>query len=523
MKYLIILFIGFALSVNLHGQNDANKKRKQIFELFSKANIARTNGDTLSAINILNQVFTINPNDTNAYGQLGIIYGNTNSRYFNKKLALDNYKSCLKFSKLEKNKEKLRAEIKRLEQILDTSSKIHQNDNIESFISSETEKLDHGIDIISTDVKNEDDEFSSLLQRYSIGQSDLDKTDIIVDEEPEILDSDTDFFKEIVGEVGEDVTQTDSHTAPVTLLNDTLLTYINTFDILKEDVKALKVSDCPKKDGTQYVSALFNHETGRDAIVLLFDDKGCISLHKDCDLMVGFREIIKKEKIDYSNQIVVSSDTSKDIWIVNIELNLPDSVLNNPSWGKNVYRMVGIYFNQYVEIAPDQIKQINQICQKGKTLKISYKFTLEPINGLLYGKSVICAEKTDGCKYMLAYSRTNQLFGLANDEYRIKETNIENIQKLNIDAESAQSAYEQYLEFSTFHQQTKNEDKYYTEYVNRVNALSSLNQPEALFTSYIANQYGLWKIKKSPFSKRFANQCKDKIISMQNYLKKNNW
>ena len=149
---------------------------------------------------------------------------------------------------------------------------------------------------------------------------------------------------------------------------------------------------------------------------------------------------------------------------------------------------------------------------------------MEPINGILFGKATLCAEKTDGCKCVLAYSETNQLFGLANNEYRIKEANIDNIQKQNIDAESAQSAYEQYKEFCDFHQRTKNDNKNYTEYVNRINALAAANQPEALFTSYLVRQYGLWNInKKIPSTKRVANQCKEKIISLQRFLKKNNW
>lgn len=307
-------------------------------------------------------------------------------------------------------------------------------------------------------------------------------------------------------------------------MKDTILTYLQPFDILKEDVKSLKETDCPTKDGTQYVSALFNHITGRDAIVLLFDDKKKVSIHKECDLMVGFREIVKNDKIDFDKQIKVSSEIASDEWEVIIDLNLPDSVLKAPLWSKNVYRMVGVYFNQSEKIEPDLIEKINQISQNGKILKISYKFKLEPINGILYGKATICAEKTDGCKCVFAYSETNQLYGLANDEYRIKEANIENIQKLNIDAESAQSAYEQYLKFCDFHQQTKNDNKNYTEYVNRINALASANQPEALFTSYLAHQYGLWKINKKILStKRLANQCKEKIISLQRFLKKNNW
>ena len=156
--------------------------------------------------------------------------------------------------------------------------------------------------------------------------------------------------------------------------------------------------------------------------------------------------------------------------------------------------------------------------------KKSYRFELEPINGILFGKSTICAEKTDGCKCVLAFSETNQLFGLANDEYRIKDANIEKIQKLNVDAESAQSAYEQYQEFCAFHQRTKNDKKNYTEYVNRINGLTAVNQPEALFTSYLVRLYGFWNInKKLPSTKRWANQCKEKIISLQRFLKKNNW
>ena len=87
-------------------------------------------------------------------------------------------------------------------------------------------------------------------------------------------------------------------------------------------MKALKEADCPKKDGTQYVSALFNHKTGRDAFVFVFDDKEKVSLHKDCDLMVGFREIVKKEKIDFNNQIKVTSNIMPDKWVFQIELNL---------------------------------------------------------------------------------------------------------------------------------------------------------------------------------------------------------
>ena len=106
----------------------------------------------------------------------------------------------------------------------------------------------------------------------------------------------------------------------------------------------------------------------------------------------------------------------------------------------------------------------------------------------------------------------------------LKDANIEKIQKLNVDAESAQSAYEQYQAFCAFHQRTKNDKKNYTEYVNRINGLTAVNQPEALFTSYLVRLYGFWNInKKLPCTKRWANQCKEKIISLQRFLKKNNW
>ena len=121
MKCFIVLFVGFTLSVNLYGQNDASNRTK-INRLFMEANTALDEGDTLSAINKFKEVFTINPNDTNACGRLGKIYGNARSSFFNKKFALNYYNLFLKNSKNERNKEKVRAEIQRLSQYDNTDS-----------------------------------------------------------------------------------------------------------------------------------------------------------------------------------------------------------------------------------------------------------------------------------------------------------------------------------------------------------------------------------------------------------------
>lgn len=563
MKCLIVLFVGFALSVNVYGQNDVSNTRKKINELFNDVKIALIKGDTVSAINKVNEVFTINPNDTNAYGRLGKIYGNAKSSFFNKKLALNYYNLFLQYSKNETNKEKVRAEVQRLSQYDDSQNASNQSAILDVSDNSSYNSPQNTTGVVTETVTEADTEDYGDIRR---NQKDENKKNDplkwqttpqnVTDSETEDYDairrnlenknnnpSKTQTASQNNAEDYDDIRPIDKTDAsssgniapqPITpvvpdvndrISKDTILTYLQPFDILKEDVKSLKEANCPTKDGTQYVSALFNHCTGRDAIVLLFDDKKNVSIHKDCDLMVGFREIVKKDKIDLDNQINVSSEITPDNWIIEIELILPDSILKDPLWSKNVYRMVGSYFNQSVKIDPVLIGKTNQISQKGKILNISYKFEMEPINGILYGKATISAEKTEGCKCVLAYSETNQLYGLANDEYRIKEANIENIEKLNIDAESAQSAYKQYKkDFCDFHQQTKNDKKNYTEYVNRINALVGANQPEALFTSYLAHQYGLWNInKKIPSTKRMANRCKEKIISLQRFLKKNNW
>lgn len=564
MKYLIILFIGVVLSVNVYGQDNQSKKT-QIVKLFLDANAALNDGDTISAINKLKEVFNINPNDTNACGRLGIIYGNSKSSFFNKELALKYYNLFLQYSKNERNQDKVRAEIQKLSQYDDSQNGTNQSDILDVSVNSSYNSPQNttGVDTETvTEVDTEDygalrrnrkdentknnpletqttsqnvteadtEDYSALrrnrkyenytknnpLETQTASQNDTEDYDRIRNKDKKENISPGNIAPQLITPVVPNVNDRIS--------KDTILTYLQPFDILKEDVKSLKEANCPTKDGTQYVSALFNHSTGRDAIVLLFDDKENVSIHKDCDLMVGFREIVKKDKIDFYNQIKVTSNIMPDKWVFQIELNLPDSILNDPLWSKNVYRMVGSYFNQSVKIDPVLIGKTNQISQQGKILKISYKFNMEPINGILFGKATLCAEKTDGCKCVLAYSETNQLFGLANNEYRIKEANIDNIQKQNIDAESAQSAYEQYKEFCDFHQRTKNDNKNYTEYVNRINALAAANQPEALFTSYLVRQYGLWNInKKIPSTKRVANQCKEKIISLQRFLKKNNW
>ena len=544
MKHLIFLFIGVVMSVNVYGQ-ESQAKIALIKKLFSDANIALNDGDTLAAINKFKEVFIVNSNDTNACGRLGKIYGNTKSSFFNKKFALKYYNLFLQYSKNEKNKEKVRAEIQRLSQYEDSqnvSGLSGENDVLDDSRQNKTLTTNTGAN------ENTDTDYNEIAKQNSKNNKNNDdiQTEHNIETEEDIndyniiherlivkrknqkenhnIDNNNDYNIILPPDINIDVIEPVDPITDRGIFKDTILNYLQPFDILKEDVKALKEADCPKKDGTQYVSALFNHKTGRDAFVLVFDDKEKVSLHKDCDLMVGFREIVKKEKIDFNNQIKVTSNIMPDKWVFQIELNLPDSILNDPLWSKNVYRMVGSYFNQSVKIDPVLIGKTNQVSQKGKTLKISYRFELEPINGILFGKSTICAEKTDGCKCVLAFSETNQLFGLANDEYRIKDANIEKIQKLNVDAESAQSAYEQYQEFCAFHQRTKNDKKNYTEYVNRINGLTAVNQPEALFTSYLVRLYGFWNInKKLPSTKRWANQCKEKIISLQRFLKKNNW
>lgn len=63
MKHLIFLFIGVVMSVNVYGQ-ESQAKIALIKKLFSDANIALNDGDTLAAINKFKEVFIVNSNDT---------------------------------------------------------------------------------------------------------------------------------------------------------------------------------------------------------------------------------------------------------------------------------------------------------------------------------------------------------------------------------------------------------------------------------------------------------------------------
>ena len=163
MKHLIFLFIGVVMSVNVYGQ-ESQAKIALIKKLFSDANIALNDGDTLAAINKFKEVFIVNSNDTNACGRLGKIYGNTKSSFFNKKFALKYYNLFLQYSKNEKNKEKVRTEIQRLSQYEDSqnvSGLSGENDVLDDSRQNETLTTNTGAN------ENTDTDYNEIAKQNS--------------------------------------------------------------------------------------------------------------------------------------------------------------------------------------------------------------------------------------------------------------------------------------------------------------------------------------------------------------------
>ena len=533
MKYYILIFMVFFLSVNtVEGQKKSKKEVEDIMQLLMDAKSAKYEGDTLRAISLLKDVFKINPNHTNACSRLGKIYANPYSQFFNKSQAIKYYNLVLESSKNEEDKQIARASISKLAQYEDTQDDFEQTEVLETVVNV-VNRIAPQTNVSSED-GNIQDRFSKMIKEHKEKEKLKNKKneeDIISENDNQTTSSETTSIND---KISKHINGTIVPVPPIPrptpqpvsidslLMRDTLITYTPPYDILREDIIALKAAECPKDDSWRYVSALFNHQTGRDAIVFQFDRQGTLSVHQDCDLMVGFREIVKNDKIDFDKQITVSSNIVSDKWVVIIDLTLPDSVLKAPLWSKNVYRMAGVYFNQSTFVEQKQIDQANRVCQNGKTLKISYNFELEPINGFLYGKTEVCAEKIDGCKCILAYSESNQLFA-ATDNYRVATANTSNIKMIEVDEDLANEANQDFQKLCAFHQQTKGDKRNFTRYVNQLDALAKANQPESLYTSYVAYKHGLWHIKKMQGNMNWALKCQEKMISMQKYLKKNNW
>ena len=545
MKYYFIIFMAFVLSVNTVVGQKKKSKKELVMQLLMDAKSAKYEGDTVLAITKLKEVLRINPNDTNACGRLGKIHANPYSQYFNKSQAIKYYNLVLENSKSEENKRIAHAQISKLAKYEDKQDNIEQTEVSGTVVDVVNPSVHHSN--VTTETEKVQDRYSKMIEEHNKKQKNkneeidnLQNTNEVTSSEESIYDQ---RLRKHLEKKEEEKNNEGIKIVPIPpkptpqqpviddgvssesfLMRDTLITYIPPYDILKEDIKLLKTAECPKNDGTQYVSALFNHQTARDAIVFLFDNQENLSIHRDCDLMVGYREIVRNGMQDVEKHVKVRSNTkSPNEWSVVIEFNLPDSVLNDPSWSKNVYRMMGVYFNQSALVEKKLIEQANKVCQNGKTLKISYKFELEPINGILHGETVVRAEKIDGCKCLLAYSESNQLFALATDDYRIANANTSNIQKIEVDDGLANDANHEYQKLCAFHQQIKGDKRYFTKYVNQLDALAKANQPEALYTSYVAYKHGLWHIKKMQGNMKWALKCQEKIISMQKYLKKNYW
>lgn len=545
MKYYILIFMAFVLSFNtVEGQKKKTKK-EIIMQHLMDAKSAKYEGDTVRAISILKDVLRINPNDTNACGRLGKIYANPYSKYFNKNQAIKYYNMVLDSSRSsEENKRIARANISKLAQYEDTQDNFEQTEVADTVVNVVHHSVQHSS--LTTETENVQDRYSKMIEEHKRKQKNKNEEIDNLQNTNDVNSSAESIYEQrlrkhlqkeedpVKNHEGIKIVPIPPKPTPQPLIGvginsdsflmrDTLITYTPPYDILREDIKVLKTAECPKKDGTQYVSALFNHQTGRDAIVFLFDSQGILSIHRDCDLMVGYREIVKNGMQDIEKHVTVTSNTLSNEWSVGIDFNLPDSVLNDPSWSKNVYRMTGVYFNQSASVERKLIEQANKVSQNGKTLKISYTFDLEPINGFLHGKSVVCVEKTDGCKCILAYSESNQLFALATDDYRITTVNTGNTRIIEVDEGLANEANLEYQKLCAFHQQTKGDKRNFTKYVNQLDALAKANQPEALYTSYVAYKHGLWHIKKMQGNMKWALKCQEKMISMQKYLKKNNW
>ena len=180
MKHLIFLFIGVVMSVNVYGQ-ESQAKIALIKKLFSDANIALNDGDTLAAINKFKEVFIVNSNDTNACGRLGKIYGNTKSSFFNKKFALKYYNLFLQYSKNEKNKEKVRAEIQRLSQYEDSqnvSGLSGENDVLDDSRQNKTLTTNTGAN------ENTDTDYNEIAKQNTANLNILNETKKQLNNEP---------------------------------------------------------------------------------------------------------------------------------------------------------------------------------------------------------------------------------------------------------------------------------------------------------------------------------------------------
>lgn len=353
-------------------------------------------------------------------------------------------------------------------------------------------------------------------------------------------------------------------------VNKPLLTYRPPYDVLKEDVINSKAQ---LADGVSplYVSAMFNHFTGRDALAFTINDAKQVCVSPESDIEKAYEAIIGFEKQNVSHGVTDATAFDGAAWKIKLEYNFDDDVCKKPKWRDIVDKMIGSYFNQSPVTEQLMQSEMDYIDKANKgVLKVVYDFDLTPVNGILYGTGTIKASKklrviktqersvarpplyvsreveveqqvgkrnrfikkietvidtipqadtivvdtlmNKDVEYQLASVTSTQVFAPMSPTYTVADlapaTPEENL--------NLEPLYKEYDIFCNWHKQAVEENYSGTDIFNKLSQLSRLYQPEAVYTVYAGYLIGAWSL---PRNTRIARTYKNRMMRIQNYLK----
>lgn len=350
--------------------------------------------------------------------------------------------------------------------------------------------------------------------------------------------------------------------------NKPLITYRHPFNVLRGDITNIK---SPFNTGSNniFVSALFNHNTGRDAIAFFVDANKQITLNPESDIEKAYQELMGNSNMSGTvHGITDETACTGNEWRIRMEYRIPDTPNNKRSWREVVEKMIGNYFNQAPVAEQLMLNEMDYIDKENKgEVTVVYDYNLEQLNGVLYGNGTIKATKKirviqtqkrtvsrpplyvertisvptskknkfvtevvidtiaqadttviDTIKnkdeeYLLASVTSSQLFAPVTSSYVVgdlqdipEEEEVENLEALR----------KEYDDFCAWHKDNLTEDYSATEIFNKVSQLSRMFQPEAIYTAYTGYLTGTWAL---PRNTRIANTYKKRMIRIQKHLK----
>lgn len=290
------------------------------------------------------------------------------------------------------------------------------------------------------------------------------------------------------------------------------LKYFEPYNILKSDLDMLPTKAIQTSD-LRYVSSLFSHATGRDALVIKLDEKGIPTLDTSSGIEIAYRELLGNN-YNLPNLNHGLSKTTKiggNEWQINFEYSFPDDLCSTSKCKDIVKKMIGNFLHEFPAKSPEAgalIKyEMEQIDAHKGIFKISYHFKLTPINGILYGTGNFKVAKTIGNQdYLLvSFSSDKQIFAPEPMTYKVESISLDR-KKEEIDY----ALYNDYFEFCKVH-----EDLQERNIKSKLRALSNMYHPEAIYTLYVSIQCELWKQRKNP---KFMNDLKRRMMQLHDNL-----